>query len=63
MVELAPTAEGEKWHAQVVDLEAVAKVIGTHGKGYEQRQRHLKERRMHSRSLTTGRNSETITLT
>jgi hypothetical protein len=54
MVELKPTAEGEKWHALPVDLSAVAVAIGTNGKGREQRLRHAKERRIHSRSLQAG---------
>jgi len=54
MVEFKPTAEGEKWHALPVDLAAVAVAVGTHGKGTEQRLRHAKERRIHSRSLQAG---------
>jgi hypothetical protein len=54
MVELKPTAEGEKWHALTVDFEAVAKAVGTHGKGSAQRLKHAKERRRHARQLMTG---------
>ncbi len=48
MVELRPTAEGEKWHALDVDLDAVATAVGTFGKGDKQKQKHAKERRLHS---------------
>jgi len=51
MVELKPTAEGEKWHALPVDLNAVAVAVGTYGKGEAQRWKHTKERDEHSRKL------------
>lgn len=54
MVELAPTAEGEKWRALSVDFDAVAVAVGTSGKGSEQRQKHAKERRRHARQLMAG---------
>ena len=46
--------DGDKWHALTVDLNAVAVAVGTSGKGREQRQKHAKERRAHSRSLMGG---------
>lgn len=55
MVVLLPTAEGEKWHAlKNVDLNRVAIVVGTNGKGEKQQLRHAEERREHSRSLMAG---------
>ena len=62
LVELAPTAEGEKWHALAeVDFDAVAVAVGTAGKGRDQRLKHAKERRIHARSLMTG-NRESVTV-
>lgn len=61
MVEFKPTAEGEKWHALPVDLSAVSVAVGTSGMGREQRIRHAKERRMHSRSLQAGARREFVT--
>ena len=51
MVERTFTAEGEIWRALSVDLDSVALAIGTHGKGTEQRLKHIKERRIHERQL------------
>ena len=54
--ELLPMVEldGDTWRALAVDLVAVAVAVGTSGKGREQRQKHTKERRAHSRSLMAG---------
>jgi hypothetical protein len=55
MVELVPTAEGEKWQTLDVNLDAIALAIGTYGKGHKQIQEHARERRMHSKGLMAGK--------
>lgn len=61
MVELTSTAEGKKWHALTVDLDAVAWAVGTHGAGEAQKRRHAKERRRHATDLMAGASAESVT--
>ncbi|NOH04682.1 MAG: hypothetical protein HND47_23280 [Chloroflexi bacterium] len=47
--------DGDIWRALAVDFDAVAKAVGTHGKGSEQRLKHAEERRRHANKLMTGK--------
>jgi Bifunctional DNA primase/polymerase, N-terminal len=48
-------AEGKQWRAvDGVDLDRVALVLGTAGKGKRQREQHRQERRAHQRALLRG---------
>jgi hypothetical protein len=47
--------DGDTWRALAVDFDDVAKAVGTHGKGSEQRLRHIKERRRHASKLMAGK--------
>lgn len=49
---------GKEWHALDVDLDKIARIVGTYGKGMKQRKKHRDERRNHKRSLALGRKME-----
>lgn len=49
--------DGEIYRPLPVNLDRIAHVIGTAGKGREQRKEHAKERRLHRRSLEDGQQS------
>lgn len=49
--------DGDKWHACTdIDLDTIARLIGTSGKGAEQKKRHRAERKLHRRALAAGKN-------
>jgi hypothetical protein len=50
--------EGEKWHALEVDLETVARDVGTFGVGEKQKRQHERERRSHANQLLTLKKKE-----
>jgi hypothetical protein len=43
--------DGELWHANDVDLGRIARIVGTAGKGRQQKTKHAEERRAHRRAL------------
>ena len=49
--------DGKNYHLLPINLDRVAHAIGTAGKGIKQRKEHAKERRLHRRSLDSGRQS------
>jgi hypothetical protein len=46
--------DGKYWHAIDVDLDLVAKLIGTSGDGQRQKEKHERERKLHRCSLLYG---------
>ncbi len=46
---------GKTFYALNVDLDRIARVIGTNGMGEQQKAKHERERRLHARSLAFGR--------
>ncbi len=46
--------DGEMWHALQVDLDYIARIIGTAGAGEKQKQLHQKERKIHQNTLYLG---------
>jgi len=56
-------SEGKKWRAVLgVDLDHVARLLGTAGKGKREQERHAEERRRHRRALALGRHRENLFL-
>ena len=49
-----PVGQG-KWQALEVNLDIVARMLGTYGKGEKQRKRHAQERRLHQLVLRQGK--------
>ena len=45
--------DGNKWHKKDVDLNNIAKLVGTSGKANLKRAKHLRERKDHKKSLLT----------
>jgi hypothetical protein len=45
----------ETYHALPVDLDRIAHTVGTAGAGERQRKEHIRERRLHARSLADGK--------
>lgn len=50
--------DGKIFHALHVDLDRIARAVGTAGAGERQQKEHAKERRLHARSLYRGREIE-----
>ena len=45
----------KKWYVNEVDLDQIAFLLGTAGKGRKQMDKHREERRLHRKSLIRGR--------
>ncbi len=54
IIEMVSPADGDTWHANLVDLDVIAAMIGTFAATGKQRHAYEKERRNHARSLELG---------
>lgn len=52
---MVTSADGKTWRAVEVDLDLIARIIGTAGTGEKQKRRHAHERYLHTSSLENGR--------
>ena len=50
--------DGELWSKRDVNLDHIAKILGTLGDGRRQLSRHLREREEHRKALLLGRNNQ-----
>jgi predicted transcriptional regulator len=55
---MVASEDGVTYHALPVDLDRIARAVGTAGTGERQHIEHAKERRIHSMSLLRGRKSK-----
>ncbi len=55
---MVESGDGEIYHPLPVDLDRIAYIVGTAGKGTRQRKEHARDRKLHRRSLDLGRQSK-----
>lgn len=52
---MVESSDGKIYHSLPANLDRIAHIVGTAGKGIRQKKEHLKERRLHRKSLDLGR--------
>jgi DNA-binding MarR family transcriptional regulator len=55
IIKMVEQDDADKWRAVDVDLDRIAKILGTFGKAERQRERHADERREHRERLQAGK--------